>query len=104
VSTIFTNAQGAKKGTYLGIMDPNDYKDQVDRIEVDEVLSSTLNGGATCIACIVFSNKDLWLGCANHNRPLYVTGMIKHKRINWILLGCDSVVNLFPLRVLRAIG
>jgi len=52
------------------LIDPDNYKDQVHPIEVDEVLSSTLNRRATCMAYITFSDEDLQLGFANHNRTL----------------------------------
>ena len=64
------------------LMDPDDYKDQVDPIEVDEVLSSPFNRCATCMAYITFSDEDLQLGSASHNKPLYITGRIGDKRIN----------------------
>ena len=63
-------------------MGPDDYKDQVDPIEVDKVLSSPLNRCPVCMAGIMFFDKDLHLGPANHNRPLYVASMIGDKRIN----------------------
>lgn len=93
-----------RRALIQALMDPDDYKDQVDPIEVDEVLSYPLNQCAACMACVTFSDEDLQLGSANHNRPLYVTGRIGDKRINRILLDCGSAVNLLPLRVLRAIG
>ena len=40
-------------------MDFDDYKDQVDLIKVDEVLSSPLNQCAASMASIMFSDKDL---------------------------------------------
>jgi len=40
-------------------MNPDDYKDQVDPIEVDEVLSSPLNWCAVCMACVTFFDEDL---------------------------------------------
>jgi len=52
---------------------------------------------------MTFSNEDLQLGSANHNRPLYVTDMIGDKRINRIPLDCGFAVNLLLLRVLREI-
>jgi len=67
------------------------------------VLSSPLNRCAECMACVTFSDEDLQLGSANHNRPLYITGRIGDERINRILLDCGSAINLLPLRVLRAI-
>jgi len=64
------------------LIDPDDYKYQVYPIEVDELLLSPLSQCAVCMACIIFSDEDLQLGPANHNRPLYITGMIANKRIN----------------------
>jgi len=84
-------------------MDPDDYKDQVNPVEVDEVLSCPLNWCTVCIACITFSDEDLQLGSSNHNRPLYVISLIVDKRINQILLDYGSVFNLLSLTVLRAI-
>ena len=40
-------------------MDPDDYKDQVDPVEVDEVLFSPLNRYAAYMAYITFSDEDL---------------------------------------------
>ena len=57
----------------------DEYKDKVDPIKVDRVLSSPLNQCAACITCITFSNKDLQLGFANHNRSLYVASIITVK-------------------------
>jgi len=70
------------KALMQALMDPDDYKDQVDPIEVDEVLSSPLNWCAACMACITFTNQDMQLGSTDHNRPLYVAGIIRDKRIN----------------------
>ena len=48
-----------RRALIQALMDPNDYKDQVDPIEVDEVLSSPLNRCATCMACITFTDVDM---------------------------------------------
>ena len=93
-----------RKALIQALMDLDDYKDQVDPIEVDEVLSSPLNRCAACMACIMFIDEDMQLGSTNHNRPLYVIGIIGDKRINRILLDYGSAVNLLPLKVLRAMG
>ena len=53
---------------------------------------------------ITFTDEDMQLGSTDHNRPLYVTGIIGDKRVNRILLDCGSAVNLLPLRVLRVMG
>jgi len=93
-----------RKALIQPLMDPDDYKDQVDPIKVDGVLSSPLNWCAACMACITFTNKDMQLWSTDHNRPLYVIGIIGDKRINRILLNCGYAVNRLPLRVLREIG
>jgi len=74
-----------RRALIQALMDPYHYKDQVDPIEVDEVLSSPLNGCVACMAYVTFSDEDLQLGSANQNRPLYVTGRIGDERINRIL-------------------
>ena len=51
-----------RRALIQALMDPDDYEDQVDPIEVDEVLSSPLNQCAACMACITFSAEDLQLG------------------------------------------
>jgi len=71
------------------LIDPDDCKDLVDPIKVNEVLSSPLNHCVAFIACILFSYEDCQLGCVNQNRPLYVINIIGDKRINWILLDCQ---------------
>jgi len=86
------------------LMDPDDYKDQVDPIEVNEVLSSPLNRCAACMACITFTDEDMQLGFTDHNRPLYVTGIIGDKRINRILLDCGFAVNLLFIKSIESNG
>jgi len=86
------------------LMDLDNYKDQIDPIEVNEVLSSPLKRCAACMTCIMFPNEDLQLGYTNHNRHLYVTSMIGDKRINRILVDYGFPMNLLLLRVLREIG
>ena len=93
-----------RRAVIQALMDPDDYKDQVNPNEVDKVLSSPLNWCVAGMACITFSDEDLQLGFANHNRPLHVTGMIGDKSTNRIILDCGSEINLIPLRILRAMG
>jgi len=71
-----------RKALIQALMDLDDYKDQVNPIEVDVVLSSPLNRCAACMSCITFTDEDMQLRSTDHNRPLYVTGMIRDKRIN----------------------
>ena len=70
-----------QKALIQALMDPDEYKDQVDPIEVDEVLSSPLNRCATCMACITFTDEDMQLGSMDHHRSLYITNIIGDKRI-----------------------
>ncbi|KAL8151400.1 hypothetical protein V2J09_021208 [Rumex salicifolius] len=56
------------------------------------------------MAAITFSDEDLQLGGEHYNRPLYITGTIRDTKINRILLDCGSVVNLLPLKSLKAMG
>ena len=58
-----------RKALIQALMDPDYYKDQVDPIEVDEVLSSPLTQCAACMACITFTDEDMQLGSTDHNRP-----------------------------------
>jgi len=41
------------------LMGPDDYKDQVNPIEVDEVLSSLLKPMCCIMACLTFTNEDV---------------------------------------------
>ncbi|KAL8151406.1 hypothetical protein V2J09_021214 [Rumex salicifolius] len=56
------------------------------------------------MAAITFSDEDLQLGGEHYNRPLYITGTIRDTKINRILLDCGSVVNLLPVKSLKAMG
>jgi len=67
-----------RKALIQALMDPDDYKDQVNPIEVDEVLSSPLIRCAACMACITFTDEDMQLGSTNHNKPLYVISPQAH--------------------------
>lgn len=55
-------------------------------------------------ASISFTNDDLLIGTAEHNRPLYVTGMCEGVKINRILIDPGSSINLMPLRTLKSLS
>ncbi|KAL8158916.1 hypothetical protein V2J09_000453 [Rumex salicifolius] len=74
-------------------MEHDGYKDQVDRVEVNDV---SFASPAHCHSCMAY----LQLEEEYHNRPLYVT----NTKINRILLDCGSAVNLLPFRVLKSLG
>ena len=58
------------KALIQALIGPNNYKDQVHPIKVDEVLSSPLNQCLACMSCITFTDEDMQLGFADQNRPL----------------------------------
>ena len=76
--------------------DPEDFKDQVEPIEVNEASTTSANQCALCMACIAFYDDDLLLESENHNRPLYVTCSIGDRKTNRILIDGGSAVNLLP--------
>ncbi|XP_038717270.1 uncharacterized protein LOC120010560 [Tripterygium wilfordii] len=57
-----------------------------------------------CMATITFTDDDLQLGTRLHNRPLYVSGIIREHKISRILIDCGSAVNIMPIHTMRKIG
>ncbi|XP_038687483.1 uncharacterized protein LOC119986862 [Tripterygium wilfordii] len=57
-----------------------------------------------CMATITFTDDDLQLGTRLHNRPRYVSGIIREYKISRILIDCGSVVNIMPIHTMRKIG
>ncbi|KAG9458313.1 hypothetical protein H6P81_002821 [Aristolochia fimbriata] len=53
---------------------------------------------------ISFKEADMLLGEKSHNRPLFVSGAIKDRWINRILLDSGSAVNILPIRILKNVG
>ncbi|KAG9458562.1 hypothetical protein H6P81_003070 [Aristolochia fimbriata] len=53
---------------------------------------------------ISFKEADMLLGEKSHNRPLFVSGAIKDRWINRILLDSGSAVNILPIRTLKNVG
>ncbi|KAJ3708735.1 hypothetical protein LUZ61_012440 [Rhynchospora tenuis] len=49
---------------------------------------------------ITFTDDDLMAGTADHNRPLYTTGIIYGKKINKILVDPGSSISIMPLKTL----
>ena len=65
-------------------------------------LTKTLGKEAhVCDTKITFTNNDLLLGDALHNRPLYMVGQILGKKINRILIDEGSEVNILPIRTMK---
>ncbi|XP_074313449.1 uncharacterized protein LOC141648620 [Silene latifolia] len=60
-----------------------------------------------CVSCntaLSFSDEDLLLGSKLHNRPLYVSGYIRGRRVNRILIDGGSGVNLMPKATMVELG
>ncbi len=53
---------------------------------------------------ISFSEDDFLLDSNEHNRPLYLEGILNRKPVKRILVDPGSAVNLLPLRTLRKVG
>ncbi|XP_020081023.1 uncharacterized protein LOC109704671 [Ananas comosus] len=56
------------------------------------------------IANVTFTDEDMLLGTAHHNRPLYVTGTSDGEKINRILIDPGSSVNILTLRTLKSLA
>jgi hypothetical protein len=54
-------------------------------------------------ACINFTDDDLLIGIADHNRPLYITGDCGGQKIGRILVDAGSSINIMPLKTLKTI-
>ncbi|CAA0811839.1 Unknown protein, partial [Striga hermonthica] len=52
-------------------------------------------------AAVTFTDEDLMLGSKPHNRPLFVTGYTREKKVNRILIDGGSTVNILSLRTLK---
>lgn len=55
-------------------------------------------------ASITFADDDLLLGMTEHNRPLYVMGIIDNAKINRILIDPGSSINIMSLRMLKTLS
>ncbi|KNA19062.1 hypothetical protein SOVF_065000 [Spinacia oleracea] len=59
---------------------------------------------AACSAALAFTDEDLMLGSKPHNRPLFVCGYIRKKKINRILVDGGSAVNIMPKSTMTKLG
>ena len=50
---------------------------------------------------IIFTDNDLLLGTADHNRPLYITGECEEKRLTRIFVDAGSSINIMPLKTVH---
>ena len=44
------------------------------------------------------------LGSKSHNRPLYVSGYAREQKIDRILIGRGSIINILPKMTMRRLG
>ena len=58
----------------------------------------------SCLACIMFSDKDLQLGENFQNRFLYVNGTIGDVWLSKILLDHGSTANVLPYKTFKVMG
>ncbi|XP_049394584.1 uncharacterized protein LOC125858841 [Solanum stenotomum] len=58
----------------------------------------------TCDTKITFTDNDLLFGETLHNRPLYMVGYVREKKINRILIDEGSGVNILPIHTLKELG
>ncbi|KAH0665732.1 hypothetical protein KY285_026938 [Solanum tuberosum] len=57
-----------------------------------------------CMAKITFSDDDLMFGDTFHNRPLFMVGFAREKRVNRILVDGGSGINILPIRTIKELG
>ncbi|KAH0723844.1 hypothetical protein KY285_005029 [Solanum tuberosum] len=58
----------------------------------------------TCDTKITFTVNDFLFGETLHNRPLYMVGHMREKKINRILIDEGSGVNILPIHTLKELG
>ncbi|KAL0315075.1 UNVERIFIED_CONTAM: hypothetical protein Scaly_2892900 [Sesamum calycinum] len=57
-----------------------------------------------CMSTITFTDEDLLLESKTHNHPLFVAGYVCEQKVNRILIGGGSAVNILPLRISKKLG
>jgi hypothetical protein len=80
------------------LQDPEKYKSYFIEQNMQEALFT-----AKRAAYINFTNDDLLIGTADHNRPLYITGNYSGQKIGRILVDAGSSINIMPLKTLKTI-
>jgi hypothetical protein len=78
------------------LQNPEKYKSSFIEQNMQETLFTTKRA-----ACINFTDDDLLIGTADHNRPLYFTGDCGGQKIGRILVDAGSSINIMPLKTLK---
>jgi hypothetical protein len=55
------------------------------------------------MAGINFTDEDLLIGTADHNRPMFITGECEGQKLNRILIDAGSSINIMPLKTLKTL-
>ncbi|GLT49370.1 hypothetical protein SLA2020_229330 [Shorea laevis] len=76
------------------MLDPKKFQDKLAKPEAK----------AECLGTIAFTDEDLQLGTQKHNRPLYVSGVVRNHKVNRILIDDGSAVNIMPIYTMKRIG
>jgi hypothetical protein len=75
------------------LQDPEKYKSYFIEQTIQEALFT-----AKRAACINFTDDDLLIGTADHNRPLYIIENCGGQKISRILVDVGSSINIMPLK------
>jgi hypothetical protein len=91
-------SQDLREVLILALQNPEMYKSYFIEQNMQETLFTSKRA-----ACINFTNDDLLIGTADHNRPLYITGDCGGQKIGRILVDAGSSINIMPLKTLKTI-
>ncbi|XP_074277745.1 uncharacterized protein LOC141601368 [Silene latifolia] len=85
----------------LAILQPDAYADKL------KAAGESADQSRKCVACnaaLAFTDEDLLLGSKLHNRPLFVSGYIREKKVGRILVDGGSTVNIMPKVTMEELG
>jgi hypothetical protein len=91
-------SQDLREVLIQALQNPEKYKSYFIEQNMQETLFATKRA-----ACINFTDDDLLIGTADHNRPLYITGGSSGLKIGRILVDAGSSINIMPLKTLKTI-
>jgi hypothetical protein len=80
------------------LQNPKKYKSYFIEQNMQEALFTVKRA-----AYINFTDDDLLIGTADHNRPLYITENCGGQKIDRILVDAGSSINIMPLKTLKII-
>ncbi|XP_074308174.1 uncharacterized protein LOC141643048 [Silene latifolia] len=85
----------------LAILQPEVYADKI------KAAGEPADQSKKCVTynvALAFSDEDLLLGSKLHNRPLFVSGYIREKKVGCILVDGGSAVNIMPKATMEELG